>query len=50
MRVRRTTLADGRYLIFYEFVTSEESAPQAKESDSEGPSSPQSPETREAGV
>ena len=23
MRVRRTTLADGRYLIFYEFVQSE---------------------------
>ncbi len=22
MRVRRTTLADGRYLLFYEFLTS----------------------------
>ena len=50
MRVRRTTLADGRYFIFYEFVTSEQSASQVKESDSEGPSSPQTPETREHGV
>lgn len=48
MRVRRTTLADGRYFIFYEFLRSE-SLDRLSER-AKGELNPSLTETKEAGV
>jgi hypothetical protein len=48
MRVRRTTLADGRYFIFYEFLRSEQLDSMSKHPDDEP--TRLLTETKEAGV
>lgn len=48
MRVRRTTLADGRYFIFYEFQRSEQLGDMATHPEDESTRS--LAETKEAGV
>lgn len=48
MRVRRTTLADGRYFIFYEFLRSEQRAGTSERGEHDPDRS--LTETKEAGV
>ena len=48
MRVRRTTLADGRYFIFYEFLQNEQLGNMTTKPENE--SIPSLAETKEAGV